>query len=131
MIANVLEFSIEFNHATDCITCGVPIVMSKKLERQKRDDHSNYYCVNGHSQYWTAKSDVEILREKLAEKDRQLVFERERAATNFAAREKAEREALRLKRRIRGGACPCCKRSFTNLRRHMTTKHPDFAKDEQ
>lgn len=30
--------------------------------------------------------------------------------------------------RVGKGVCPCCKRSFTNLRRHMTTKHPDVAK---
>jgi hypothetical protein len=22
--------------------------------------------------------------------------------------------------------CPCCNRSFQNLRRHMATKHPEF-----
>lgn len=24
------------------------------------------------------------------------------------------------------GVCPCCNRSFTNVRRHMTSQHPDY-----
>jgi hypothetical protein len=31
--------------------------------------------------------------------------------------------------RIGNGVCPCCNRSFTNLRRHMTTKHPEYPKE--
>ena len=30
--------------------------------------------------------------------------------------------------RTGNGVCPCCKRSFTNLRRHMNTKHPNFSR---
>lgn len=29
------------------------------------------------------------------------------------------------KKRIANGVCPCCTRSFTNLRRHMATMHPE------
>ena len=28
-------------------------------------------------------------------------------------------------KRIHKGVCPCCNRSFTNLKRHMETKHPE------
>lgn len=32
----------------------------------------------------------------------------------------------RLKKRIAAGVCPCCNRSFANLREHMAGQHPDF-----
>jgi hypothetical protein len=39
-------------------------------------------------------------------------------------------EALRLSallhRRVGNGVCPCCSRSFTNLKRHIRSKHPDY-----
>jgi hypothetical protein len=36
-----------------------------------------------------------------------------------------DREAKRLARRARQGICPCCHRSFVNVKRHMDTQHPD------
>ncbi len=33
----------------------------------------------------------------------------------------------RIKNRIAAGVCPCCNRSFQNLSRHMSNKHPTFA----
>ena len=51
-----------------------------------------------------------------------------------AAREKGAavaRGKLRAQsERIKNGVCPCCKRHFTNLERHMHTKHPEFAATE-
>lgn len=126
-MGQVLAFSIEYEHVTNCITCGVPIIMSAEQERGLRNSHAIWYCVNGHSQHWPQKSDEQILREKLAEKEKQLEFERERAARNYAEREKAEKENKRLKKRVANGVCPCCQRSFTNVARHMKTKHPDFS----
>jgi len=55
-------------------------------------------------------------------------------------RERAERTERRLsaqkgvttriKNRVANGVCPCCKRSFTDLRRHMETKHPKYAETD-
>ena len=34
----------------------------------------------------------------------------------------------KLKKRVGRGVCPCCNRHFSNLQRHMESKHPDVAK---
>lgn len=34
--------------------------------------------------------------------------------------------ATRLKNRAAHGVCPCCNRTFQQLARHMSAKHPDF-----
>lgn len=128
-MSNLLAFQVQFNSVGPCSICGVVIVLPSDYEAHRRRDHATFYCPNGHTQYYPSKSTEETLREQLAAKDRALTFERERAATNYAAREKAERANRKLKKRISGGACPCCNRAFTNLQRHMTTKHPDFTKE--
>ena len=33
---------------------------------------------------------------------------------------------VKAKRRVGKGVCPCCSRSFANVRRHMESKHPGY-----
>lgn len=42
-----------------------------------------------------------------------------------SARAQAERKCRRITKRIHAGVCPCCNRTFSNLARHMSTKHPE------
>lgn len=61
----------------------------------------------------------DLLKQRLAERDdriNELVYE---SAVAHA-------EAERLATRANHGVCPCCKRTFSQLARHMKTKHPDF-----
>lgn len=124
-MGQVLQFVVEFNLACYCCVCDVPVFMSSANERERRRTHASFYCVNGHSQSWQGKSDEEKLREELARKDRLLAAESQRAATNYAAREKAERALKKAQKRVAGGVCVECNRSFPKLARHMATKHPD------
>lgn len=105
----------------ECISCGVVFGMTGYFERERRRDHKNFYCPNGHPQHYTAESDAEqnarLLREEQARHQRTLQRANE-----------AEREAERLKKRVAKGVCPCCKRSFAALARHMKSKHPDYTK---
>lgn len=71
---------------------------------------------------------------------KQLLAETARADRAAEARRWAEESAEREKRRhaatkgvltrerkrVGNGVCPCCNRSFQNLRRHMQSKHPEF-----
>lgn len=57
--------------------------------------------------------------------------EARRWAEEAAEREKRRHAATKGKltkerKRVGKGVCPCCNRSFDNLRRHMETKHPEF-----
>ncbi len=33
---------------------------------------------------------------------------------------------VKTKKRIAGGVCPCCNRSFVSLARHMKSQHPEY-----
>ena len=65
-----------------------------------------------------------------AREELQAEREREVAALSRANQAEVERDrALRIvKRQARlseAGACPCCKRTFQQLARHMAAKHPE------
>lgn len=58
---------------------------------------------------------------------RQQIARVEQEKTKAEARQRlAERKLAKANRRASAGACPCCQRSFSNMARHMKTKHPDF-----
>jgi len=89
------------------------------------------YCPLGHRYQPAGITEAERLRRRLVE--REAAHDQTRAALrNTENQRRAERAAkTRLKNRIGNGVCPCCKRSFTNLRRHMDTKHPDYTKAKE
>lgn len=107
---------------TDCITCGVVIGLEASYYQERLRDHRNYFCPNGHSQYFSSESEAEknarLLREEQARHQRTIARENEERA----AKEKAERKL----KRVTVGTCPCCKRSFKQLRAHMANKHPEY-----
>lgn len=69
------------------------------------------------------------LRERLrAERDRaaRLAAERDQAEASARAYKGA---ATKARKRAKAGTCPCCKRTFQQLARHMASQHPDFEPD--
>lgn len=111
-----------------CYECGVPFAMTADFQKRRLQDHDSFYCPAGHSQYYPGKTDTQKLRELLEkeEKRRRWAESQNHRLTNKA---RALRGVItRTKNRIGNGTCPCCKRSFQNLKRHMTTKHPNYSK---
>lgn len=126
-MGNTLTFAIPVTFVEmQCGECGVTFAMTETFRGERKRDHNTWYCPNGHARHYPNKSEVEILREQLAEKERQLAFERARAATNYAAREKAEKAERKLKKRVSAGVCPCCQRTVSQMARHIKTKHPEY-----
>lgn len=112
-----------------CATCSMPFGVSKHFEQERRSDHKSFYCPAGHSQHWPQETDKEKLR-------RQLKYAKDSAATERARRDQAEaslratkgvvtRQRKKLER-VKNGVCPCCNRSFTDLKKHMKTRHPEW-----
>lgn len=87
------------------------------------------HCPLGHKHVPGGESEADKIR-------RQLAAERARHDQTRAALGQAERCLIaekgaktKLKKRIANGMCPCCKRSFQNLGRHMKTQHPQYTRD--
>jgi hypothetical protein len=113
----------------DCFNCGTVFGINDNLHRRFRERGDTFYCPNGHSQAYTkslvevekekAKKEVERLQWELQSKNNRIMFtENQLRATKGAV--------TKLKKRIANGACPCCKRQFVNLHRHMESQHPDY-----
>lgn len=109
-----------------CSECGVHHAAPSNFVRARRETGGTFYCPNGHSQVYK-KSEVQRLREQLEAETR----ERQHAQTALAQEQRrviAYKGRLKsAQRRIANGVCPCCKRTFKNLARHMSGKHPHYA----
>lgn len=117
-------------------SCGITFGVPKTWLDDRRNDKRDFHCQNGHSLSFR-ESEIDRLKKQLEQKE--LLLVRERKATAFAQqqRDRVERQktalkgqVTKIKNRVSNGVCPCCKRHFTNLERHMGTKHPDFKEQD-
>jgi len=108
----------------ECIKCGIPFAMPESLAAALRREAGSFHCPNGHSQGWH-ESEEDRLRKKLVAANCEAL--KERNARLEAEQKLAEevKDKARLARRVRSGVCPCCNRTFSNLARHMKTKHQE------
>lgn len=121
---------------TEC-HCGFRFAVSKVWIAERREKLDVFYCPRGCACQYQGKTELQKAREE-AEREKRA---RERAEQDYRyqlqAKQSAERrlsaqkgQMTKLKKRIHNGVCPCCKRTFTNLARHMESQHPEFAKVE-
>lgn len=115
-----------------CACCGVVFAMPAILMEKLRESGARFYCPSGH--YLTyGPSEADKLRAELEAKKRELTASRcetiaanDRRAAAERMRDTALKDLTRHKRRTKAGVCPCCKRSFQALARHIAAKHPEF-----
>lgn len=114
----------------ECSSCSIDFGIGAQFMKNRRQDHGTFYCPNGHSQ-WYPQDNEETKQRKRAEQaeararswqDQAEAAERSRIAQKAAT--------TRLQKRVAAGVCPCCHRSFQNLRRHITGQHPDFTEGD-
>lgn len=107
-----------------CGECGIVFAAPAAFwEDRHRHHNKNFYCPNGHARVFLGETEAEKYK-RLYEAEK---AEKERKDRQLAA---AQRQAKKIKNRIANGVCPCCHRTFSNLQRHMGTKHPDFKTQE-
>lgn len=133
----VIEYT-EVLHTTTCY-CGIHLAVPANLLRQVRDEGSGgpngdggLYCPLGHKFYFhESELDRERKRREQAEQRAQRADQRRQAERDLREHTEAKLRAqkgatTRARKRAAAGVCPCCHRSFENVRRHMTEKHPGF-----
>lgn len=116
-----LNGSVDFETET-CFKCGVLFAMTSDYRNNRRRKRDTFFCPNGHSQHYVGKTDTEKLKEAQA---RETALRDQLAAATRDA-ELTRVALLRDRARFAAGACPCCNRTFENVRRHMSTQHPDY-----
>lgn len=113
-----------------CCTCGMAFGMPVEVERARRDDHKWFYCPAGHQQHYTGKSEAQKLKDELARNTAKLDQVQNRNQQLIRERDTIAKAHRKMRVRVMNGVCPCCNRSFDNLRAHMSTQHPDFGKEQ-
>lgn len=102
--------------------CGVEFAMTRDYYNVTKRTGRTWYCPNGHGRAWTGKTDSE----KLADSQAREVALRDQVDAAVREAERVRGALLRDRQRFANGVCPCCNRSFENVRRHMENKHPDY-----
>ncbi len=109
-----------------CGRCGGVYAINKAFADHARANKGGYNCPYCQTRWSWTESDAERLRKQLEVRERELreakcetLRQNQLREKEQIGREKAEKKL----RRVNNGVCPCCKRHFTNLARHMATKH--------
>lgn len=117
----VLQFQYALQ-TIECAKCFISFAVASVFLTERRRDHASFYCPQGHSNYFPGQSDLEKLRNEIAEKERSLEFQRRRAQQNYERAEATERQlratrgvVTRTKNRIAKGKCPKCSDQSSDL----------------
>lgn len=116
----------------ECATCGVTYAIPESFQRSALRYHGDRQggwkicCPFGHTWWYVGETEVEQLK-----RQRDDAQQRSRATRDLLEHEQRSHAATkghltRTKRRVSAGVCPCCKRSFKQLERHMQAKHPGY-----
>ena len=133
-----LTLSARYTLITCCHKgCGITFAVPDWWETKRREDHSPWFCPNGHCQHFSGPTEAELLREQLEVERESALWAREdaenarrRAVSAEMSRRVTKGHLTRIKRRVGHGVCPACNRTVGQLARHMATKHPDFGNGE-
>lgn len=117
-----------------CAHCQSQFAVPEHVEQRWRENGNTFYCPYGrdHNQSY-GNGEKEKLKKKLAQAKKQLEWAQTDIDNAHADNEhlrntvRAEKGAkTKLKKRIANGVCPCCNRSFVNVKRHMDSQHPEY-----
>lgn len=108
-----------------CGECGIHFMVPERWRADKQRTGKGWYCPNGHGRVYR-ESDLDKAKSALAAEKERHQQTLSRLNKSEAAKQKAQGEIKRIKKRAAAGVCPCCNRTFQQLARHMKTKHPDY-----
>ena len=121
----VLKFESQLS-VKYCPTCSMAYAAPPRFFEEKERTGQTFYCPAGHS-IWFKDNETDRLRKQL-EKEKSNTEWYKGRTNNLEKQLSAQKgQTTKLKKRIANGICPCCKRSFSNLHRHMKSQHPDYA----
>ncbi len=116
--------------------CSIAYAIPEQLRakaQQEGNGKISWYCPNGHSVTYNGPGEEDKLREEKIRLEARLSMERRHAGRLSAERDQFKASAAahkgvatKLKKRVANGVCPCCKRTFKDLARHMEGQHPGY-----
>lgn len=119
-----------------CKKCGGVYALSADFLQHKREKGGDWSCPYCRTYWHFTETEVARLQKAIEAEKRRTEFYANNARIAREDAEHSERrrratvgQMTRLKNRIGNGVCPCCNRTFKNLRRHMVSQHPEFIRE--
>ncbi len=106
-----------------CCNCYMEFAAPASFIRQRRNDKQDFYCPSGHPQRYTGETAEERIKKLQQEKDAALAAQRFTEQRLASERLSHQAEIKRREKRAHAGVCEHCHRTFTNVARHMKSKH--------
>ena|ERR1035438_9978683 len=132
MTETLLTYTTTLSKLT-CGECHVPFAIPADLHDRVKATGALFYCPNGHKIRYS-ETENDRLKAKAEREERWRKEAETRVTHERDQRQAAERrvsaykgQVTKIKKRIGNGFCPCCQRHFTNVERHMASKHPGYA----
>lgn len=125
---NGYVFPVDDNLVCTTCWCGIRLAIPENLyDFAQVSDPGKVaiHCPLGHEFVYN-NNRLGKERERAERAERRATAERElREHTEHKLR--AQKGATtKARKRHAAGVCPCCRRTFQNVRRHMSTQHPDY-----
>lgn len=121
--ALMIDFRLHY-----CGGCGFPFMVPAEWLQKLMNEKGSYHCPNGCSRIFTGPTEAQKIKE-LLEKERSERVAAERVLSDKLSKVISEKNKIKKDlNRVNNGVCPCCNRTFSNLMRHMKTKHPERIK---
>lgn len=117
-----------------CANCAMLFTIPKIFYEMRKEDGRKFYCPAGHEQYFSesdldkARRERDRLKQMLAQKDDAIADEINRRQDVEKTLAATRGQVTKLRNRAKAGLCtvPGCNRHFTNLERHMASKHSEL-----
>lgn len=114
----------------DCFHCHAIFGMTDVAVKRYQNNHKTFYCpycqgaqsYNQESLLEKERKESQRLRHNLERSQCETTSAKQKARSAEYAR-RAEKGA---KTRLKKGLCPCCRRTFLQLQRHMENQHPEY-----
>jgi hypothetical protein len=111
--------------------CGIRVAVPEELYDLAQRNGQHIYCPVGHQFVFgdTTTAQLKQAKARLAEARQREAATRDLLRAEERSHTATKGHVTRAKKqlsRIGNGVCPCCKRHFTNVERHMASKHPEF-----
>lgn len=114
-----------------CISCGTAFAMEAGLMRHARQlgPKCSFYCPNGHPMVYktseadTLRGELSVAQGRVTELETAVANAKAQGAWEEKRRIEAERRTARAIKRANAGVCPQCHRTFSQVARHIASKH--------
>jgi hypothetical protein len=114
--------------------CGMAHAVPSEFRSYQMRCHDNggvvpdIFCPLGHAHIPSGKGKAERERERREAAEAALSATRDQLSAERKEHAATKGQLTKAKKRAFAGVCPCCNRSFVDVRRHMVTKHPEQLK---